>query len=89
MLIAPQPGLLKWAHGQVPTPLGPVTVNVTNGVTFKVEVNVPSNSKARVVVPRRAAGQVLVDGKPVAASAGNQTLIVGALEPGRHVIESR
>jgi len=89
MLIAPQLGTLKWAHGKVPTPLGPVTVNATNGDVFKLEVNIPRNSKARIEVPRRAAGQVMLDGKPIAAIAGSRMLTFGFIEPGSHVIESR
>jgi len=89
ILIAPQLGTLKWARGQVPTPLGPVSVNAMNRDVFKLMVNIPSHAKARIEVPRRAAGQVVLDGKPIATTARNQTLIIGFIEPGSHVIESR
>lgn len=89
LLIAPQLGDLKWAKGKVPTALGPVTVNATNGDIFRTEVSIPSNSKARVEVPHRAAGKVSLDGKPVAASAEGQLLCVDLIEAGKHTIESR
>jgi alpha-L-rhamnosidase len=89
MLIAPQLGLLNWARGQVPTPLGPVTVTATNGDDFKLEVNLPRNSKVRIKVPRRAVGQVLLDGKVIEATAESQMLTINFNEPGRHIIQSR
>ena len=88
MLIAPQLGTLKWARGQVPTPLGPVTVNTTNRDVFRLEVNLPRSATARIEVPRRAGGQVLLDGKPAAATPGGPTLTIGPIPPGSHVIES-
>ena len=89
LLIAPQLGSLKWARGQVPTPLGPVTVNAASGDTFKLEVNIPPNAKARIEVPARANRKVMLDGKPVAATAENQIVHVDVVEAGRHTIESR
>ncbi len=89
ILIAPQLGTLKWARGQVPTPLGPLTVKAMNGDVFRLEVNVPPNSKAHIEIPRRAAGQVILDGKPIAATVRDQTLTIDFLEAGSHVIESR
>jgi alpha-L-rhamnosidase len=46
ILIAPQIGSLKFVRGRVPTPLGPVAVNVD---ATKLEVDVPAGTTARVV----------------------------------------
>jgi len=89
MLIAPQLGTLQWARGQVPTPLGPVSVNATNGAVFTLELVIPPGSRARVQLPRRASGQMSVDGKPVSATGEGATLAVESIEAGTHVIESR
>ncbi len=88
MLIAPQLGTLNWVRGRVPTPLGPVTVNAANGDVFKIEVSIPRGSKARIQLPRRAGGQIMLDGKLIAATAEGPILSIGFIEPGTHVIES-
>lgn len=88
MLIAPQLGTLKWARGQVPTPLGPVTVNATNGDVFKIEVSIPRGSKARILLPRLAGGQITLDGKPAATTTEGAMLSVGSIKPGTHLVES-
>jgi alpha-L-rhamnosidase len=89
MLIAPQLGVLKWARGQVPTPRGPVSVTATNGDVFNLEVNIPRNTTARIEVPRRAAGQVVLDGKIIEGTAEGRMLVVSFNEQGMHIIQSR
>ena len=89
ILIAPQLGTLEWARGQVPTPLGPVTVAATNGDVFNLEVNLPPNSTARIKVPRRTVGQVVLDGKIIEATTEDQLLVIRFNERGRHTIQSR
>lgn len=90
ILIAPQLGNLKWVRGKVPTPLGPVTVSATNSGAFKIQVNIPPASRARIEIPRKSAARVvLLDGKPITATAEGQALTVGFTEAGAHVIESR
>ncbi|MES2440322.1 MAG: alpha-L-rhamnosidase C-terminal domain-containing protein [Verrucomicrobiota bacterium] len=85
ILIAPQPGTLKWARGKVPTPHGPVGVSWRNE---GLEIEVPPGSTARVVLPGPAApgGKVSVDGKTVDAELKNGSLVIGGLAAGRHVI---
>lgn len=89
MLISPQLGTLQWVRGQVPTPLGPVTVNATNGNIFKIEVSIPRGSKALIMLPRRAGGKMMLDGKPIAATGEGSMLSLNFLKPGAHIIESR
>jgi len=81
LLIAPQPGALAWVRGKVPTPVGPVTLKLENAATFRLEVGLPANARATVILPHRKQNQLLLDGQPV-------TLNV-EVPPGRHVLESR
>jgi hypothetical protein len=46
------------------------------------------NDHATIALPRRKQCQVLLDGKPTAATAAGPTLNV-VVPPGRHVLESR
>ncbi len=51
--VAPQPGTLRWAEGQAPTPRGPIHVRWdvrTNGA-FDLEMNAPVGTHGSVVVP--------------------------------------
>ncbi len=81
ILVAPQPGGLKWVRGKVPTAIGPVSLNIGNGAVFRLEIELPPNANARIVPPRRLGGQVWLDGKPA--------LSLDGVRAGRHVIESR
>ena len=88
ILIAPQPGTMKWMRGKVPTPRGPVTVAVKNDARLRLEIEVPPGATARVVLPGRAtrAEPISVNDKTVAAKLENGSLVIEALPPGRHVI---
>lgn len=88
LLIAPRPGSLAWVRGKVPTPLGSVTLNITNAATFKLEIDLPAGARVAVVLPSRKEHQVLLDGKPVAATPDGQALRVD-VPSGRHLLESR
>jgi len=87
ILVAPQPGTLQWATGKVPTPLGPVLVNVQNGDSFRLEVTIPAGATARLGLPRRDGAQVILDGKIVPAVAEGNFLMVDGVTAGRHVVE--
>ena len=87
ILIAPQPGSLEWVQGKVPTPLGPVTLRVENGTRFKIQLQLPPNSSARLILPRRKAGEFLLDGKLLASpDRGSLSLEIPS---GMHRAESR
>ncbi len=88
ILVAPQPGTLKWVRGKVPTPDGPVTVSWRNEGRMRLEFEVPPATTARVVLPGRAtrAEQISVDEKTVTAKLENGSLVVESLPPGRHRI---
>jgi len=87
-LIAPQPGALSWVRGKVPTPLGPVTLNITNAAIFQLEVELPVGGLATVMLPNRKECQILLDGKLIIAiPAGSASMV--DVPPGRHFLESR
>jgi alpha-L-rhamnosidase len=69
ILINPQPGKLESVNGVVPTPLGPVTVNIENeeGKPFELRVEIPEDAEAKIVIPNEFAGaaKVLINGKSV------------------------
>jgi hypothetical protein len=87
-LVAPQPGSLAWVRGKVPTPLGPVTLNITNAAIFKLEVDLPAGARVAVSLPNRKEHQVLLDGKPVATTPDGSALRVD-VPSGWHILESR
>ena len=83
ILIAPQPASLEWAKGRVPTPHGPVFVDLLGGSSPRLEVVVPEKSTARIVWPYGLGeGQMLaLNGKPAGPGA------LEKLSPGRYVLE--
>lgn len=91
LLIQPQPGSLAFADLRLPTIRGTVrvTVNQEPGRSFHVEVELPGNTTARVVVPRlgHLDTTVLVDGHRLAATPlGADRLAVDGLGSGRHTV---
>jgi len=89
LLVAPQPGKLAWVQGKVPTARGPVTVKVTNSDGFKLDVDIPAGTTARLAVPNIEGAQVRLDGKKVSAVADGLFLAVDNVTPGHHVLERR
>lgn len=89
ILIAPQPGSLPWVSGTVPTPRGPVTLKATNGPTFSLEVSIPKDVTARIILPRRSSGTALLDGHPAKADADEGILILQNVPEGKHLLESK
>ena len=89
ILIAPRPGTLKWMRGKVPTPRGPVTVCLQyDNAEMRLEIEVPANATARVVLPGRAIlpEEVTVNAKPMMATLEQGTLVLENLSPGHYVI---
>ncbi len=81
--IQPRLGHLKWAEGRIPTPRGPVTLRCDNGNEFRLTVDLPATSTARIVLPAKPKAMLLLDGKPV---LGN---VADAVPPGRHELVLR
>ncbi len=89
LLVAPQPGSLKWARGKVPTAQGAVSVEIRNAEVFTMGIDLPQGTTADIALPRRKNGTALLDGKPIAAKSNRHTLLVENVTSGRHVFESR
>ena len=89
LLIAPQPGKLSWVRGKVPTPRGPVVVKVENSGSFKLEVEIPADTTARLAIPRADGASAWLDGKQVAVAPDGLFSTVDNVPPGHHVLERR
>jgi hypothetical protein len=87
MLIAPSLGPLKWAHGKVPTPHGPVLVKLEKGKTLRMELETPSGTEASIDLPENQHRNLLIDGHPLKSceAPGGR---IGPLPPGRHTVET-
>ncbi len=90
ILIAPQPGALKWIRGKVPTPRGAVSVS-WNSDTASLDIEVPPGATAAVELPARsgASDDMILDGKVVKAKQLNATLMVDGISAGPHRVSSR
>lgn len=87
ILIAPQPGALKWIRGKVPTPKGAVSVS-WNRDTATLDIEVPPDATASVELSARsgASNGIMLDGKNVKAQQKNATLTIDGISAGRHNI---
>ena len=87
ILIAPQPGALKWIRGKVPTPKGAVSVS-WNTDPASLDIEVPPGATASVELPARsgASNDIILDGKNVKAEQRNATLMIDRISAGRHNI---
>lgn len=64
--VAPQPGDLRWAAGQMPTPHGPITVAwQREHRRFELSVSAPAGTSGTVAVPTGSDATVLVNGHPI------------------------
>ena len=62
--VAPHPGSVSWARGQLPTPHGPLRVAWSNGKNrFTLTVDAPPGTSGTITLP--ANRRVLLDGRPV------------------------
>jgi len=91
VLIQPRPGNLKHASLTVPTIRGAITVRFEHPTTaaFRLDIDLPGNMTARVVVPRfDYAGDTLqMDGVPVTSLVDGNCLVIEPVAPGRHIFE--
>jgi hypothetical protein len=87
ILIAPQPGALKWIRGKVPTPHGAVSVS-WNRDTASLDIELPPGATASVELPARfgATKDIILDGKNVKAKPTNAMLLIDGISAGRHNI---
>lgn len=62
--VAPEPGSLRWAEGQVPTPHGPIVVRWARrgGHGLTITIRAPRGTSGTVAVPVSGAEPVFIDG---------------------------
>ena len=93
ILIEPQPAGLAYAEAEAPTISGPVKVRFNNkpGQSFELEVNLPANTSARVVLPRPGgkAAAVTMDGKPTETTGTSGVAIIERVGSGDHSFSLR
>jgi alpha-L-rhamnosidase len=95
ILIAPQPGALEWARGKVPTPHGPVMVNVKTTGVFHLEVAIPPRTQGRIQLSEARLGdaasrkKVILDGKAVQVKIEGGKYTTADLASGHHTLEVR
>ena len=74
-IVAPQPGELRWAQGQVPTPRGPIISRWQRSEgdqSFVLTVSAPAGTTGTVAVPRLgAARKIAMDGRIVWADGAS------------------
>jgi len=85
ILIAPRLGPLKWVRGTVPTPHGAVLLEAKNGVSMRLDLEIPEHTSVILHLPWRDQRVFVVDGQ--SAPLTSETSIPSvSLSPGRHVI---
>jgi len=92
ILIRPQVGALSEVSGVVPTVRGAVSVSVRQkaGASYRLDLEIPVNTTARVELPQPPQGAALqLDGKRAAAVTENGRVRVDGLASGRHTLSWR
>lgn len=90
MLIQPKPGGLSFASIKTPTIRGPMEVSFENGETFSMEIVLPGNTEARVILPagdNARNTRVSVDGVEVFGTPLRRGIQIDGIGPGRHTIK--
>ncbi len=85
ILVAPQPGTLKWMRGKVPTPRGPVEV-AWQAAAGRLELQTPA--PVRIVMPGRGSmGQVvMINGRVARTILEQGSLVIASLPAGHYII---
>jgi hypothetical protein len=89
VLIQPRPTSLKWAEIRVPTVRGGIFVRFDNGPGYRLEVELPPATTARIGIPVAlpdGPATVLFDGKPVPCTVIAKTAFLDGVTPGRHTV---
>ena len=93
ILIQPKPGRLASVAARVPTIRGPVEVRVERGGdgSFRLGLEIPANTSARVLLPRLGdnGGEVLLDGRALQGQVAGDSVAVDPVGSGPHTLERR
>ena len=89
-LIAPQPGTLNWAQGQVPTPSGTPVVSRwqagSNASSFQFTMSAPAGTAGTVAVPELGTSRVIAEDGQVVWAGGAPVGGVSATEVNGSVV---
>ncbi|MFJ8581732.1 family 78 glycoside hydrolase catalytic domain [Micromonospora sp. NPDC093277] len=95
ILIAPQPGPLRWLRAKVPTIRGPVQVDLDHRGGFQLTVTLPPNVSGRIELDLAQLGiqdaralHVRSEGRTPDQSVADGRFIAAQVEPGRTVVMS-
>jgi alpha-L-rhamnosidase len=85
VIIRPNPvGDLRWVKAWHRGPFGMIECNWTReGAQFALDLTIPANSTALVLLPTRDPETIRVNGEPVAPSVGQSDIHAGAFRRGR------
>jgi alpha-L-rhamnosidase len=90
--IAPQPGTLSWAQGQVPTPSGTPVVSRweagSNSSSFELTMSAPAGTTGTVAVPELGASRVIAEDGQIVWAGGAPVGSVSATEANGAVVFS-
>ena len=89
VLIQPPMTSLKWARIRIPTPRGSLSVGFENGPGYRLQVELPPNTTARIGIPllvSNGPARVFLDGKLVEGTATADTVFIDGVGPGRHIL---
>jgi hypothetical protein len=79
--------VLSWAHGKVPTPKGPISVDWHQNATgFQMTVELPEQTTALVRLPADWGDRALVDAKPITGQTHGSSTEVELSAAGRYVV---
>jgi len=89
ILIQPRLTSLKWARIRVPTIRGSLSVQLDNDSCYRLEIDLPPDTTARIGMPLSAPdgpANVLLDGKLVEGTVTANTVFIDGVGPGRHTL---
>jgi len=88
ILIRPQIGSLEAIQGYVPTVRGTVSVGVRQspGKSYRLTVELPVNTTARIELPWRAGATLTIDGHRAAATCENGRIVLDPVASGKHTV---
>lgn len=87
--IKPQPGNLAWAKIKTPTIRGPIHVSFENKADqFVLDVQIPANTRAKVVLPKRGQGEnaVTLNGRAIATVVKGDFTVIDPAQSGKYIL---
>jgi alpha-L-rhamnosidase len=77
LLVRPNPGMLNFAEGKIPTPKGPIRVQWRRGKTFSLSLTLPAGMSAKVELPEiESASGVFKAGQEILAKRNSGRFVL-------------